>query len=206
MNSEITIPAGYAEAEHTVEGSRFVSNAGYCDTPETLENKRSEFAQAHKKASHIVHAARLLINEKPVCSSSDDREPPGTAGRPAFAVLEKNNIYQCFILIARYFGGKKLGTGGLYRAYSRAASLAVDKLSFQDTRSRMDVIIGTGYTHYEQVKQAVEAEEGNLLSEDFAENITLEVSVLSKSWNQLQSQLIELTSGRCEIIEKAGEH
>ena len=82
-----------------------------------IDNLKKE----HKKARHLPYAYKFMNTAK----KSDDKEPSGTAGMPIYTVLEKNNLNNCLIIVIRYFGGVKLGAGGLFRAYMECASKVV---------------------------------------------------------------------------------
>ena len=87
------------------------------DVAKTLENLKKE----HKKATHICYAYKIVDGVE-IVKFSDDGEPSGTAGRPILNVIEKKNLKNVLICVVRYFGGIKLGAGGLVRAYSKCAS------------------------------------------------------------------------------------
>ncbi len=111
--------------ELTIKKSRFIA---YVVDIKMLESRLKELRKEHKKACHIAWACRY--NEDGVLKEkfSDDGEPSGTAGRPILNVLQKRDIEGVAILVVRYFGGVKLGAGGLIRAYGKAASMALDEV------------------------------------------------------------------------------
>lgn len=106
--------------------SRFIGFLIECDNSDEIKKFCDELKQEHKKATHICYAYRFKVPfaEKAV----DDGEPSGTAGRPILNVLQKKDLYDHAIFIVRYFGGIKLGAGGLVRAYSKVASELVKTL------------------------------------------------------------------------------
>lgn len=101
--------------------SKFYGELFYCDNEKDIKNALEELKKKHKKATHICYAYRLSspFSEKAV----DDGEPSGTAGKPILNVLQKKNIQNVCVFIIRYFGGIKLGAGGLVRAYTKTTSM-----------------------------------------------------------------------------------
>ncbi len=118
----VYIPAKKGYGEHEDRGSKFLAWVFHCATEEDFLSRLQELNVAHPKAGHHCWAWR--IDE--AFRSSDDGEPSGTAGRPMLRVLEGSGLNQVAVICVRYWGGTKLGTGGLVRAYSSAARLAVD--------------------------------------------------------------------------------
>ena len=109
--------------ELEIKKSRFISYAfevtAQDEVNEILENLKKE----HKKARHICYA--FILNNPHLEKCSDDGEPSGTAGRPILNVMQKKNVSNTLVCVVRYFGGIKLGAGGLLRAYTKSASLAL---------------------------------------------------------------------------------
>lgn len=105
---------------YEIKKSKFVGSLYNITSAEDVNNILQEIKKEHKKAKHITYAYRLSVpfQEK----AFDDGEPSGTAGKPILNVLQKNNINNCLLIVVRYFGGIKLGAGGLLRAYSKTAS------------------------------------------------------------------------------------
>ena len=104
--------------ELVVKKSRFIAKVYYVDNVETINNLIDKKREEYNDAKHVVYAYRLLNTAK----FSDDKEPPGTAGKPIYNLLEKENLVNVLIIVIRYFGGVLLGTGPLRRAYGRVAN------------------------------------------------------------------------------------
>lgn len=109
--------------EEVIKKSRFISYYYEVNSLEEVENILNNLKQEHKKARHLPYAYKIdnLIKK------SDDKEPGGTAGLPIYTIIERNNLNNCLIVIVRYFGGIKLGAGGLLRAYSSGANNVIKK-------------------------------------------------------------------------------
>lgn len=107
--------------EEIIKKSRFISYYYEVNTIEEVKEILEELKKEHKKARHIPYAYKIDNNIK----KSDDKEPGGTAGTPIYNIIEKKNLNNCLIVVVRYFGGIKLGAGGLLRAYSSGANNVV---------------------------------------------------------------------------------
>lgn len=116
----------FATVEIEDKKSRFIGFAKPIQSIEEAEEFVEEIKNKHKDATHHVFAWKLHKPQQ-MQRFSDDGEPQGTAGMPVYDVLMKRNITQAIIVVVRYFGGIKLGAGGLVRCYSKAASLAVEE-------------------------------------------------------------------------------
>jgi len=126
-----------------VKHSKFLS---FLVKIEQFESMRKELKAKHPKANHIVWAYRKLNEHNQIIEdSSDDGEPKGCAGKPVLHVMQGNVLIDCAILIVRYFGGIKLGTGGMARAYSEAAKAVVDVAKLSIYEREMQISFFTDY-------------------------------------------------------------
>ncbi len=107
------------EEEIIIKKSRFIGIRYQVENKEEIDNILLSLKKEHKKARHIPYAYKIGNIEK----KSDDKEPAGTAGSPIHNIIMRNNLDKTLIVVIRYFGGVKLGSGGLIRAYSEAANL-----------------------------------------------------------------------------------
>lgn len=108
-------------SEITIKKSKFIGLYYEINNVEEVNEVLTHLRKEHKKARHLPYAYKIDNNVK----KSDDKEPSGTAGMPILNIIEKNNLNNCLIIVIRYFGGIKLGAGGLLRAYSSAAKNTV---------------------------------------------------------------------------------
>lgn len=111
--------------ELEIKKSKFIGYLFEIKNVEEIKEKIDALKREHKKATHICYAYRL--NSPFAEKAVDDGEPSGTAGKPILNVLQKQNIYNSLLVVVRYFGGIKLGAGGLLRAYSKCASETIKK-------------------------------------------------------------------------------
>ena len=114
---------GYYEVKNSKFMGFFFDVKSEGEAEEYIKQLRSE----HKKATHVCFAM-IITGDNFVCKCSDDKEPSGTAGRPILNVLEKQNKKNCLLCVVRYFGGVKLGAGGVLRAYTKCASLTLKEV------------------------------------------------------------------------------
>jgi uncharacterized YigZ family protein len=201
------IPAATTRVEIVVVNSRFIATIGEARTAEEarafIDQVRGEFHDA----THNVYAFRVGYGVSVIEGMSDDGEPAGTAGRPALAVLRGADLGDVVLVITRYFGGTKLGTGGLVRAYTQAAQEALTALPRAERVEQKQGQVAVPYALYERVKQLVEARHGQVVDEDFAGEVTLRVVFAVDERAGFEAALAELSAGRLQVTwegENAG--
>ncbi len=194
------IPAHTTQVETRVANSRFIATIGEARTASDartfIEGIRGKFADAH----HNVYAFRAGYGASVTEGMSDDGEPPGTAGRPALAVLRGADIGDVVLVITRYFGGTKLGTGGLVRAYTEAAQAALAALPLTERVATRHGMIAVPYPLYERVRQIAAAHGGQIVRESFGGEVTLEMIFAMDDCAAFSAALREVSSGRLEMI------
>ncbi len=153
----------------------------------------------HRKARHNVYA--YIVRKDNISRYSDDGEPQGTAGMPVFDVLRKRGLTDVCVVVTRYFGGILLGGGGLVRAYSHAASLACDAAHIMDMRLCHRVSLQTDYGMYGKISYILPQFDIITVSSDFAEDVSLELLVLSENLPRFMEELTELTNGSVNVID-----
>jgi len=189
------VPAQAVRHETTVLNSRFVASLAPVFSVEEarahIARIRTEFADA----SHNVPVYLIGFGNSVTAHCSDDGEPSGTAGRPALAVLQGSGMGDVAVVVTRYFGGTKLGTGGLVRAYGDA----VRQVLAVTPRARRipvhTVMIELPYGLYEQGRQLFEAHGGVVLAQDFAGEVTLTARFPVNRLEDFQLALSELSNG-----------
>jgi uncharacterized YigZ family protein len=200
MASRYPIPAQTTRVEMRVVNSRFIATIAEArraaDARAFIEGVRAEFADA----SHNVYAFRAGYGASVTEGMSDDGEPPGTAGRPALSVLRGTDLGDVVLVITRYFGGTKLGTGGLVRAYTEAAQQALAALPLGERVERRQGIIAVPYPLYERLKLLVEAHHGAIAGENFGADVTLDMIFAVDDCAGFEAALQELSSGRLSVV------
>ena len=132
-----SIPAAPAETEVEIRRSRFLGFACPVNDREDIQTIRNRLRQQHPHARHYCWAAVIGAPQTPdIMLFDDDGEPQGTAGRPILNVIQQRQVGNILIVVVRYFGGIKLGAGGLVRAYTQAASRVMDHLSLTEWQPR----------------------------------------------------------------------
>ncbi len=201
MKEYTTVEHRYDE-EYIINKSRFI---GYC-APVTTQEEAVEFIneirKRHSDATHNVYAYRIRTPE--YSRYSDDGEPQGTAGVPVLDVILKNGITDVCVVVTRYFGGILLGAGGLVRAYSHSAKIAVEGARII-TMSPCSVLkVQCDYGFYGRLSTLVPEFGGIIESTDFGENVTLVFRLPSKAEESFRNELTEASFGRV-FAEKVGE-
>ena len=203
MMRRYPIPAGEVRAEIRVSNSRFIATAAPAFSVEEAREFIGRMKAEFKDASHNVPAFIIGYGPSVTAHCNDDGEPSGTAGRPMLAVLQGSGLGDIVVVVTRYFGGTKLGTGGLVRAYSDAVKEVLAVLPRAEKVPSHTVMMAMPYNMYERVKLLVEGQHGRILDEDFAADVTITALFVVDRFPAFQEALRELSHGRleAEIIE-----
>ena len=197
------IPAREARIEMTVVNSRFIASVAPTFTVEAarafVDRVRGEFSDA----SHNVPAFVIGHGSSVTAHCTDDGEPSGTAGRPALAVLQGSGIGDITVVVTRYFGGTKLGTGGLVRAYGDAVREVLKVLPLAEKVPTATLMVAVPYSLFERTRLLIDEHQGRLLDEEFAGDVTLTARLVEERVVPFQNGLRELSAGRisAEVIE-----
>ncbi len=162
------------------------------EAKEFLADIRAEMPSA----SHHVYAFRVGYGSSVTEGMSDAGEPSGTAGPPTLAVLRGTQIGDIAIVTTRYFGGTKLGKGGLVRAYTQSAQTGLAQLKTRLKIATVTLGIEITYSLYESVKRLISAHSGDIIDEDFTGEITLTVILPTIERSALNHALAELSAGK----------
>ena len=203
MTRRYPIPAEEARTEIRVSNSRFIATAAPAFSVEEARAFIGRMKAEFKDASHNVPAFVIGYGPSVTAHCKDDGEPSGTAGRPMLAVLQGSGLGDIVVVVTRYFGGTKLGTGGLVRAYGDAVKEVLAILPRAEKVATHTVMMALPYNMYERVKLLVEARYGRILDEEFAADITITAQFATDQFPDFQEALRELSHGRleAEIIE-----
>lgn len=184
--------------EFTEKRSRFIGAI----QPVSTEEEAQAFIKAKQKefwdAKHNVYA--YVLEGGNLCRFSDDGEPQGTAGIPVLDVLRKEGLTDCVVVVTRYFGGILLGAGGLVRAYSHGAKIAVDAGGVVEMRRCLLGEITCDYSQYGWIP-AFLAEEGATVTDTrFGEAVTVCFSVPQEGRGHLEATIVDRSNGRLEAV------
>lgn len=183
-----------AQDEFSEKKSRFIGYARPVTSAEEANAFIASIKQKHWDASHNVSA--YVLRENGIQRSSDDGEPSGTAGIPVLEVLLKEQLVDVCVVVTRYFGGTLLGTGGLIRAYSHAAKLAVEAADPITMAPCRVMQLSLDYSYFDRVNLLLTEFYANIESSDFGEKITLTFSLAAEAAESFCRQLTELTGGQ----------
>lgn len=198
--AKLLIPAKATRIELVVDKSRFIADAGPAFSVEEarafIGRIRGEFPDAshHVPAFIIGHGAGVTMH------CSDDGEPSGTAGRPALAVLQGSGLGDIVAVITRYFGGIKLGTGGLVRAYSDAMREVLAALPRAEKVATTRLMLAIEYSLLERARLTAQEFGGILLEEEFAADVTLSIRFRDENVAGFLERLNDMTRGKTNAI------
>src|SRR5512137_2185576 len=194
--SSYSVAAHEIRREMSVSNSRFISSLRPAFSVEEAKAFIQRIKVEFPDASHNVPLYLIGHGSSETAHCSDAGEPSGTAGRPALAVLRGSGLDDVAVVITRYFGGTKLGTGGLVRAYSEAVRLVVESVPRAEKVLTHTVMLAFPYTYLERVRLLVSAHSGEVLDETFTADVTLTARLRVEQLPSFQEALGELTKGK----------
>ena len=197
------IPAQEHRCEMKVANSHFIASLAPVFSVEEAKAFISRIHSEFGDASHNVPIFLVGHGDSVIAHCSDDGEPSGTAGRPALAVLKGSNLGDVAVVVTRYFGGTKLGTGGLVRAYGDAVREVVEKVPRAERFPVYIVMLGLPYSFFEQVRLLIRNYNGTILDETFTHEVTITAQFILDRFPDFESALREMSSDiiHAEIIE-----
>jgi uncharacterized YigZ family protein len=197
------IPAREARCEITVVNSRFIATAAPALSVDQAKAFVARIKSEFSDASHNVPAYIIGHGNSTIEHCHDDGEPSGTAGRPVLAVLRGSGLGNAAVVVTRYFGGTKLGTGGLVRAYGDAARSVLAILPRAEQVATHTVMLTVPYSAYERVQRLVAAHAGQMIEQSFTAEVTLLVRLAVEQMPAFQGALRDLSNGtlQAEILE-----
>ena len=200
---EYLVPTDFGEDEFYEKKSHFIGRLWPVETEEAALEKIQEMKKQHYDATHNCWA--YIIRDGAV-RFSDDGEPGGTAGMPMLQVLQREGLYNCVCVVTRYFGGILLGAGGLVRAYTKGAKIAVDAAGKSMKRVWSCLYVPCPYTFYERVKLETAAWGGIIRSTEFGAEVELEILVPEAQAQPFLAKLIDMSAANVEGMETGKEY
>lgn len=185
----------------TVVNSRFVTSICHVDSVKAAREGLATIRAEMPDASHHVYAFRVGHGKSVTEGMSDDGEPSGTAGPPVLSVLRGSAVGDVLVVVTRYFGGTKLGTGGLVRAYSEAARQGLARLKTEYKIDRLILGFEVSYALFEQARQLVTRFDGEIRETDFGATVTIFARFPVATSPAFAQALRELSAGRSETVE-----
>lgn len=198
--SDYLVPAGYGEAEFVEKRSRFIGRVWPVEEEAEAIAHIKAMREQHWDATHNVYA--YIIRENGIMRFSDDGEPSGTSGMPTLNVFRSGDIQNLCCVVTRYFGGILLGAGGLVRAYSNTAKLALDAAGVSLMTRWDNLLLSCSYAQYERILRLLQTYEAVVENTDFAADVMLELLIRSDRSQEFTTKLTDLTAGTvlCESV------
>ena len=196
---DFTTVKGEAEASFIEKKSEFIGYISHAETPEEAVAYIDRIRSMHRKATHNVYA--YILRNDNTSRYSDDGEPQGTAGVPVLEVLRKEGLTDICCVVTRYFGGILLGGGGLVRAYSHSAKIAVDAAVKMEMRSCFPFTVRCSYDLYGKINYILPEFEVKLLNTDFGADVSIELLCRTPLADDLEKKLIDTSNGRIELCK-----
>lgn len=201
--SAYLVPAGQIRRTIVVVNSRFIASLAPVFSVEEAKAYIARIRAEFSDATHNVPVYLVGGGDNVIAHCSDDGEPSGTAGKPALAVLKGSGLGDVAVVITRYFGGTKLGTGGLVRAYQDAMRQVITDVPRAEKRSVHILMLEIPYTYLERLRRLAANQNCIILDEDFGEQVTMTIQILVEELDGFLASLTELSNGKlhAEIIE-----
>lgn len=198
------IPAARTTVTTTAGNSTFMAVADRADSVEAARAFVAEQRRATPDATHHCYAFAVGHGASVTHGSSDDGEPSGTAGRPILAVVAGSGLGDVVVVVARWFGGAKLGTGGLVRAYTDAAKAVLAACPRELKVDRRRLVGRAPYSAYDIARRAAIAAGGDVLDADFGADVRLTVEVDADRAPAVAAAVAEATAGAVVLEEEPG--
>jgi uncharacterized YigZ family protein len=199
-----SVPAQGWQIELEIKRSKFLTFAGNAANRDLAEQFIRLLRSEHPQASHVCWAYIAGSPDTTVRSMSDDGEPNGTAGMPMLKVLQHSGLGDIVVAVVRYFGGTKLGTGGLQRAYSDAVSAVLKDLPLNLKVSRTRLSLVYDYAYEGAISRLLGRYDVAEIHTDYAQQIATSLAVATAELQDLQVELINTTSGNIAVKILAG--
>ncbi|AST93353.1 YigZ family protein [Sutcliffiella cohnii] len=190
----------YGEHEISIQKSRFIAYINRATTVEEAETFIQDIKKKHWNATHNCSAYLIGENDQ-FQKANDDGEPSGTAGVPMLEVLKKKGLKDTVVVVTRYFGGVKLGAGGLVRAYGKAVSEGLTSIGIVERKLMRIMHTTIDYTLLGKVENELRNSHYSLKEIHYLENITIDTYVLESETNQFKEWMVNLTNGKADIIK-----
>jgi len=191
------IPAGSVAVEQVTRRSRFIAHVGHAGDRTAAESFIQGVRERYPDATHHCYA---FIAGQPGNTGhvgmSDDREPHGTAGKPMMNVLHHSGIGEVVAVVVRYFGGTKLGTGGLARAYSGVVQLALEQLDLTEKVDVVQVRLQLPFACEDAVRRHLETCGLPVADVAYGQNVAVSLAVPAQLTSDLQRRLADITNGQ----------
>ncbi|MFN2216929.1 MAG: IMPACT family protein [Anaerolineales bacterium] len=199
MEKKKIVPAGKTSCELIVSKSRFIGSMDYASSIDEAREFIRSIQADFPDASHHVPAFIIGHEATRITHCSDAGEPAGSSGRPALAVLEGSGLGDVVVVVTRYFGGTKLGIGGLVRAYGDTVRELVAKTKRAQKVSAMAMKLKFTYPYVERIRSLILDNSGQVISEEFEVGVITEAMIPINNLDNFENQLANLTGGAASV-------
>jgi uncharacterized YigZ family protein len=186
-----------ATVELKIQRSRFIANAYPVSTPEESSEVLNSIRKEYYDAKH--HPFSFVLFEKDNFRYNDDGEPSGSSGKPIYDAINKYNLKNILVVVTRYFGGIKLGVGGLKRAYFDAADECLKTCKTKEVILKSKISLKFNYSHISAVMNYLEKNKIHISENNSSEAVNLICEVRLSDSDKFRTDITELTNGKAEI-------
>ena len=189
------------QVQEEIKKSRFICHAKRVYTEDEARDFISAIKKEHYKATHNCSA--FIVGERSeIKRTSDDGEPSGTAGVPMLGVLENHNLTNVCVVVTRYFGGIKLGAGGLIRAYAGSVALAVKEIGIIEIKEQAGIQIHMTYAQYQEYGNFLKEHNLIELETNFTDQVDTMIFVDKEKKDGIKADIIEFFNGKVTLTDK----
>lgn len=188
-----------SRVEIKVKGSRFIGETFHVESPVVAAERLESVCKREFAATHHCYAWQTGFGKELQFKYSDDGEPSGTAGRPIYDVLTGAGLTNTLVVVTRYFGGTKLGTGGLTHAYSDAAKAVIQESKTQQHFITTKLTLQMAFSCYDRWLRLQHKLGASVADAQFGEDVVVTLTIRNSHVNELRSGFIELTAGKGKI-------
>ena len=189
------------QVQEEIKKSRFICHAKRVYSEEEARAFITAIKKEHYKATHNCSA--FIIGERSeIKRTSDDGEPSGTAGVPMLGVLENHNLTNVCVVVTRYFGGIKLGAGGLIRAYAGSVALAVKEIGIVEIKEQAGIQIQMSYAQYQEYGNFLKEHNLMELETNFTDQVETIIFVDKEDKEAIKASLIEFFNGKVTLTDQ----
>ncbi len=199
-NSSYLVPAQKVEIEQEIKKSRFIATLTHAADKESALRFIEDVSKEHESASHNTYAYVIgNPNAGAAVGFNDDGEVGGTAGKPMLSVLQLRGIGNVVAVVTRYFGGTRLGTGGLVRAYSGTITMALNELKLKEHINLIEIRVKVGYELESAIRALFEKKILTIKDVQYTKDVTIIADVAESIKEELSSEIQNSTRGKAEI-------
>ena len=189
------------QVQEEIKKSRFICHAKRVYSEEEAHDFITAIKKEHYKATHNCSA--FIIGERSeIKRTSDDGEPSGTAGVPMLGVLENHNLTNVCVVVTRYFGGIKLGAGGLIRAYAGSVALAVKEIGIIEIKEQAGISIQMSYAQYQEYNNFLKEHTLMELDTNFTDQVNTMIYVDKEEKENIKASLVEFFNGKVTLTDQ----